>query len=113
MAVPGWSTCGGSSFGFISGCQPCCVTEGGTRSAMLPEERILEILEAFDLTLSYRAAGALCGVDHHTVKRYVTARAAGLDPTRVVTERPRLADPFADKVLEWIDRSSGRIRADV
>ena len=80
---------------------------------MLREEKIVEVLEAFDLTESYRAAGLLCGVDHHTVRRYVLARGDGLDPTRVVVERVRGADPFAEKILEWIERSNGRIRADV
>ena len=54
----------------------------------------MEILEAYDLTKSYRAAAALIGCDHHTVKRYVSARAAGLDPTSAIG-RPRLADAFA------------------
>ena len=41
----------------------------------------MNILEAFDLTHSYRSAAALCGVDHQTVRRDVAARSAGLDPT--------------------------------
>lgn len=32
----------------------------------LPEEKQMEVLEAYDLTKSFRAAGQLCGVDHHT-----------------------------------------------
>lgn len=79
---------------------------------MLVEEKIMEVLAAYDLTNSLRSAAALCGVDHHTVRRYVAARAAGLDPTGVV-DRPRVSDPFADKITEWIDRSQGRVRADV
>lgn len=47
---------------------------------MLPEEKIMEVLEAYDLTHSFRSAALLCGVDHHTVARYVAAREAGLDP---------------------------------
>jgi transposase len=78
---------------------------------MLSEEKVMEILEAYDLTKSYRAAAALAGVDHHTVRRYVAARGAGLDPTRL--ERPSVADAFADKITEWIERSGGRVRADV
>ena len=72
----------------------------------------MEILEAYDLTKSYRATAALVGCDHHTVRRYVSARAAGLDPTATIG-RPKIADPFVDKVAEWIERSSGRVRADV
>jgi len=58
---------------------------------MLSEENAMEILEAYDLTSSFRSAAALCGVDHHTVRRYVAARTAGLDPTVTFgrcTERP-------------------------
>ena len=31
----------------------------------------MEILEAYDLTGSFRTAAKLCGCDHHTVVRYV------------------------------------------
>ena len=44
---------------------------------MLPKEKQMEVLEAFDLTKSYRAAGQLVGVDHHTVARAVAARSLG------------------------------------
>lgn len=80
---------------------------------MLSEEKIVEVLEAYDLTRSYRSAAQLAGVDHHTVRRYVAAREAGLDVSVATVERPRVSDPFADKVAEWIDRSQGRVRADV
>ena len=79
---------------------------------MLSEEKAMEILEAYDLTSSFRSAAALCGVDHHTVRRYVAARAAGLDPATAFG-RPAIADPFADKIAEWVERSCGAIRADV
>ncbi|MHB1847330.1 MAG: IS21 family transposase [Deltaproteobacteria bacterium] len=79
---------------------------------MLSEEKAMEILEAYDLTGSFRSAAALCGVDHHTVRRYVAARAAGLDPAAVIG-RPTITDPFAEKIAEWVERSSGVIRADV
>ena len=79
---------------------------------MYSKEKILEILEAYDLTKSFRAAAALTGCDHHTVARYVAARAAGLDPS-IGGGRPSVSEPFVDKILEWVDRSDGRIRADV
>jgi hypothetical protein len=72
----------------------------------------MEILEAFDLTKSYRAAGALCGVDHHTVAAKVAARAAGLDPGEVAAI-PSLVEPFIDKIIEWVTVSEGLVRADV
>jgi transposase len=81
---------------------------------MLSEEKIMEVLEAFDLTLSYRSAAQLCGVDHHTVARFVAARQAGLDPLSMGgAPRGSVCDPFSEKITEWVDRSQGRVRADV
>jgi transposase len=75
-------------------------------------EGIVEILEAFDLAGSYRAAAELAGCSHHTVARYVRLRASG----RVMTERAvrdRLIDGYLAKVEEWVERSHGKVRADV
>jgi len=79
---------------------------------MLSKEKQMEVLEAFDLTRSYRAAAQLTGVDHHTVARLVAARALG----GVATDpglRPGVAEPYAEKIVEWIERSNGKVRADV
>ena len=40
----------------------------------------MEILNAYDLTGSYRAAAELCGCSHHTVKKAIADRDAGLPP---------------------------------
>jgi transposase len=72
----------------------------------------VEILEAYDLTGSYRAAAQLAGCDHHTVRRYVLMRAAG-NPAVEKTKRARPIDEFRSKVEELVERSGGRIRADV
>jgi transposase len=75
-------------------------------------EGIVEILEAFDLTGSYRSAAELAGCSHHTVARYVRLRASG----RVLTERAtrdRLIDGYLAKVEEWVERSHGKVRADI
>ena len=40
----------------------------------------MEILEAFALTNSYRAAGELAGCSHHTVEHWVMMRDKGLLP---------------------------------
>lgn len=69
---------------------------------------IQEILEAYDLTGSYRAAAELAGVDHHTVKRYVQLREAGERQ-----HRARPIDEFMDKIEELVAVSKGRIRADI
>jgi transposase len=73
---------------------------------------IMEILEAFDLTGTAWSAAQLAGCDAKTVARYVAVRQAGGDPL-ARTARPRLIDEFMDKIEELVDRSKGRIRADV
>jgi transposase len=77
-------------------------------------EEIMEILEAYDLTGSFRDAAELAGCSHHTVGAYVARRDGGVLPAsadRVV--RSRLIDPFLAKVEELVERSQGKIRADV
>lgn len=74
----------------------------------------MEILEAFDLTGSLRDAAELAGCSHHTVARYVELRDAGRLPVPgEPQQRDRLIDPFGDKLEEWIERSDGKLRADV
>lgn len=72
----------------------------------------MEILEAYDLTGSYRAAAALAGCDHHTVARYVALRAAGQSPVER-EHRARVIDEYLPKIEELVVRSDGRVRADV
>ena len=72
----------------------------------------MEILDAYDLTGSLRDAAELAGCSHHTVKRYVEARAvADVEPQGPV-QRSQLIDDYLDKVEEWVDRSKGKVRAD-
>jgi transposase len=71
----------------------------------------MEVLEAFDLTGSYRDAASLAGCSHHTVARYVAAREAGGQLERAAA-RPQLIDEFLPKVREWVKHSKGQIRAD-
>jgi transposase len=72
----------------------------------------MEILEAFDLTGCAHSAAQLAGTDRKTVARYVALREAGADPL-AAQRRPRSVDSFLAKVEELVDRSSGKIRADV
>lgn len=72
----------------------------------------MEILEAFDLTRCAHSASALVGVDEKTVARYVAIRDAGRDPL-ARPRRPRAIDPFLGKIEELVDKSRGKIRADV
>jgi transposase len=76
-------------------------------------EEVMEILEAFDLTGTLRGAAELVGCDHKTVAHWVRAREeAGGGLPVAVRPRPQV-DAFAEKIEEWVDRSRGRIRADV
>src|SRR4051812_8393454 len=85
------------------------VEEAGLKS---PEE-VMGTLEAFDLTGTLRAAAELAGCDHKTVAHWVRAREeAGGGPPVHVRPRPRV-DRFVEKIEEWVDRSRGKIRADV
>ncbi|GGR01030.1 hypothetical protein GCM10010195_66120 [Kitasatospora griseola] len=71
----------------------------------------MEILEAYDLTGSYRKAAELAGCDHHTVRRYVQLRGQGVDPTERAV-RSKLIDGFLPKVEELVERSRSRVGAD-
>lgn len=72
----------------------------------------MEILDAYDLTGSYRDAAELADCSHHTVARYVELREAG-GLSGQSAARPQLIDEFLPKVEEWVERSKGKIRADV
>jgi transposase len=72
----------------------------------------MEILEAFDLTGSLRAAAALAGCDHKTVAHWVRARDEAGGGLPVAVRRRPVVDPFAEKIEEWVERSRGKIRAD-
>jgi len=77
-------------------------------------EEVMEILEAFALTNCYRAAGELAGCSHHTVAHHVALRDEGrLPAVGEQPERIKLIDPHLDKIEEWVERSNGRVRADV
>ncbi|MCG2622701.1 IS21 family transposase [Arthrobacter sp. I2-34] len=72
----------------------------------------MEILAAYDLTRSYRAAAAVCGVSHNTVRAYVQAREEGR-PAPAAARRGRKTDPYLDHMVRWVKDSRGRIRGDV
>lgn len=76
------------------------------------DREIMEILEAFDLTRCAHSAAKLAGVDEKTVARYVALRDAGRDPL-VPAGRARSIDRFMDKIEELVEKSQGRVRADV
>ncbi len=84
--------------------------EGG--AVTKKSEEIMEILESYDLTRCPTSAAELAGCDRKTVERYIGLRDAGRDPLgRAV--RARLIDAYRDKVEELVERSNGKVRADV
>ena len=76
------------------------------------DREIMEILEAFDATGVAHSAAPLCKADPKTVRRYALARDLGR-PAAGPVPRPKLIDPFLDKIEEWVDRSEGKVRADI
>ena len=77
-----------------------------------PEE-VMEILEAYDLAGSLRGAAALAGCDHKTVAYWVRQRELAGGMPVVERRRPAMEELFVAKIDELVDRSHGRIRADV
>ncbi len=80
---------------------------------MKSAEEIMEILEAYDQTGSLRDAAGLAGCSHHTVARYVAAREQGRPVPGAAVRRGSVTDAYLGKLEELVDRSKGKIRADV
>ena len=76
---------------------------------MKSDGEIMEILKAYDLTGSYRAAAELCGCSHHTVAKAVEDRDRGLPP---VVHRAQIIDDWRDVLEGWVADSRGKMRAD-
>src|SRR5664280_2376734 len=73
----------------------------------------MEILESFDLTGSLRAAADLAGMSHLSL----AGRGWSPNGTPAVPGRGHaglgLIDEFLPKIEEWVEKSRGKIRADV
>lgn len=76
------------------------------------DREIMEILEAFDLTKCAHSAAQLTGCDPKTVAHYVAVRDAGASPFARAA-RPKLIDPYREKIEELVEHSSAKVRADV
>src|SRR2546430_8792717 len=73
----------------------------------------MNILEAYDLTGSLRDAAELAGCSHHTVARYVAERERGR-AVPAAAQRPQpVIGGFFPKLEGLVERSKGKIRADV
>ena len=70
----------------------------------------MEILEAYDLTGSYRAAAELAGCDHHTVARYVQLREAGQSPVAGSIGLGRSTSIWRRSRSWWSARAAGSAR---
>lgn len=68
----------------------------------------LDILSAYRELGSYRAAAALCGTTHKTVRRVVERRDR---PRAERPARPRSTDPYRDLIAEKVRATDGRISA--
>jgi hypothetical protein len=79
---------------------------------MMKPEAVMEILEAYDLTGSFRAAAGLVGCDHKTVAYWVRQREVAGGMPVVERSRPAMGAVFAAKIDELVDRSRGQIGAD-
>ncbi|MFI9723834.1 hypothetical protein ACIHFE_29955 [Streptomyces sp. NPDC052396] len=76
------------------------------------DREIMEILEAHDLTRTFWSAAEPARCDPKTVQRYVYARDVGRNPFERAP-RPKLIDPFLEKIEEWADQPKAKIRADL
>ena len=77
-------------------------------------KEVEEILGFYDLTQSFRSAGDLAGCSPNTVADWVSKRDRGeLGELAEPMQRERKLDEFLPKIEEWIERSNGKIRADV
>jgi hypothetical protein len=72
-------------------------------------EAVMEILEAYDLTGSFRAAAGLVGCDHKTVAYWVRQRDEAGGMPVVERARPAMVAVCAAKIDELVDRSHGQI----
>jgi hypothetical protein len=77
---------------------------------MKKPEAVMEILEAYDLTGSFRAATGLVGCDHKTVAYWARQRDEAGGMPVVERSRPAMEKVFLAKIEELVDRSHGQIR---
>lgn len=76
------------------------------------DAELMDIFHAYDLTGCAWSAAQLAGCDPKTVQRYIALRDAGGVPADRAS-RPRSIDPFLVKIEEKVERSGGKVRADV
>jgi hypothetical protein len=111
-SVPIASADRGLSSGSLGGATHAETSQGEAITVKSGKEA-MEILAAYDLTKSYRAAAELAGCSHHTVARLVAERDSADQPAPPREKRPMLIDEFLPKLETWVEDSKGKLRADV
>ena len=71
----------------------------------------MDIVNAYEETGGLRAAAALCGTRHKTVRRVLDRRAEGQRPGRRRAPAPGLADEFMDLIFGRVMATDGKITA--
>lgn len=71
----------------------------------------MDIVNAYEETGGLRAAAALCGTTHKTVRRVLDRRAEGQRPGRRRAPAPGLADEFTDLIFGRVKATDGKITA--
>ncbi len=71
----------------------------------------MNIVDAYRRTGSYRAAAAICGVNHKTVRRVVERARRGRFERLPTPRRPRNTDAVASLVADRVHQTDGRISA--
>jgi len=71
----------------------------------------MNIVDAYRRTGSYRAAAAICGVNHKTVRRVVDRARRGRFERQTAPRRPRNTDVVLSLVEERVRQTDGRISA--
>ena len=71
----------------------------------------MNIVDAYRRTGSYRAAAAICGVNHKTVRRVVERARRGRFERTTAPRRPRNTDVVVGLIEERVRQTDGRISA--
>ncbi len=72
---------------------------------------VMDIVNAYEATGTYRGAAALTGTTHKTVRRVIERQAVGAAPGRSAKPRPRSTDAVREVIEARVKETDGRISA--
>lgn len=72
---------------------------------------VMDIVNAYEATGTYRGAAALAGTTHKTVRRVIERQKAGAVPGRSAAPRPRATDVVREVIEARVKETDGRISA--